>query len=237
MKCAIVDERISRDCERALLIDGFTLIKTPPSKRLSAPVSSHPDMLMFYHRGNIISSADYCEDAPYVFSDIRELTENVRFTFTSDVFERDYPRDAIFNALVARDRIFIKADTASEAICDYARGAGLKIVPIKQGYPACTTLVFGNSAITADRGMERALLSEGFKVTLIDDGGIALPPYEYGFIGGCAGVYQDTVYFLGNIELHPNAEKIKDAINSEGYKIRSLSSLPLTDLGRIIFIG
>ena len=236
MKCAIVDERISRDCERALLIDGFTLIKTPPSKRLSAPVSSHPDMLMFYHRGNIISSADYCEDAPYVFSDIRELTENVRFTFTSDVFERDYPRDAIFNALIARDRIFIKADTASEAICDYARSAGLKIVPIKQGYPACTVLAFGNSAITADAGMAAAMKIVGITVTLISNGDISLPPYEYGFIGGASGVFKNTVYFLGNPLLHRDSGKITAAITDAGFDICALSDEPLTDLGRIIFI-
>ena len=236
MKCAIVDERISPACERSLLIDGFTVIKAPPSRKLSTPVSSHPDMLMFYHGGDIISSAEYCEGASFVFSDIREYCDSVSFTFTSDVFSEKYPYDAIFNALVIKDKIFIKTDTVSQAILEYAGKENLKIVPVKQGYPACTTLAFGSSAITSDRGMKEALTSEGIEVTLIENGAISLPPYEYGFIGGCAGVYKNTVYFLGNIELHPDSEKIKTAIENAGYTVRSLSSEPLADLGRIIFI-
>ena len=236
MKCAIVDERISPQCERSLLIDGFTLIKVPPSRKLSPPIASHPDMLMFYHGESIISSADYCEDASFVFADIREYSDSVRFSFTSDIFSDKYPHDAIFNALVIKDKIFVKVDTISKAILDYAKKEDLKIVPVKQGYPACTTLAFGDSAITADRGMKEALAREGINVTLIENGAISLPPYEYGFIGGCAGVYKNTVYFLGNIELHPDSEKIKTAIENAGYTVRSLSSEPLSDLGRIIFI-
>ena len=71
---------------------------------------------------------------------------------------------------------------------------------------------------------------------IIENGDISLPPYEYGFIGGAAGVYKNEVYFLGDISLHRSAKKICDAIRAEGFEPVSLSSEPLSDLGRILFI-
>ena len=84
--------------------------------------------------------------------------------------------------------------------------------------------------------MSRALSNCGIKVTKIQNGAIALPPYEYGFIGGAAGVFKDKVYFSGNVERHPDGKRIIDAITGEGFVPISLSDEPLADVGRIIFI-
>ena len=233
---ALVDERIDSASERALMIRGFRVIKLPASDKLGAAVASHPEMLLFYHNNRIISSADYCERAPYVFTDIRELADGVSITFTEDEFKKEYPRDAIFNALSVGNYLFCKADTVSHAVLNYAKECGLRVVSVKQGYPACTTLAFGGSAITADVGMARALADVGIKVTQITNGAIDLPPYEYGFIGGAAGVLENTVYFLGNLDTHPDSKKIRSAIEAEGFEAVSLSDSPLRDLGRIIFI-
>ena len=152
----LVDERISQKCERGLMKHGFRVIKMPRSDKLSDAVASHPDMLIFYHNGNIITSANYCERFPYVFSDIRELS-NAAITFTEDTQEPKYPKDAIFNALCADEYIFLKEDTVSQAVKDFAKKEGLKTVNVNQGYPACTVLTFGRYAITGDNGMAEAL--------------------------------------------------------------------------------
>ncbi len=215
---------------------GARVIKLPPSKKLPAPMASHPDMLLFLHNNRIITSAEYCERYSYIFSDIRELSASAEFTFTDDTFGSEYPHDAIFNALTVGNRIFLKKDTASKSLISYANSRGLDIIPTKQGYPACTTLAFGSSAVTADVGMARLLSDAGINVTVIENGDILLPPYEYGFIGGAAGVYKNEVYFLGDISLHRDAERICDAIRAEGFSPISLSDEALVDLGRILFI-
>lgn len=236
MKCAIVDERISAKCERGLLLRGFQVIKCPPHKNLSPALSSHPDMLMAKIGNRIISSVSYCEAYPYLFSDIREYSPNTDMTFSDEDVCEKYPRDAIFNALNIGNYVFIKEDTASHAVIDIAKSVGLEIVSVKQGYPACTTLAFANSAITADRGMQRILQKYGIDVTLIDNGDISLPPHEYGFIGGASGVYKNEVYFLGDIKNHRSCDIILDAIEKAGFIPTSLSDEPLRDLGRIIFV-
>lgn len=212
------------------------MIKLPPSEKLPAPMASHPDMLLFLHNGRIITSAEYCERFSYIFSDIRELSATVEFTFTADSFGDKYPRDAIFNALVIEKRIFLKKDSVSESLLSYAAAVGLDVIPTRQGYPACTALAFGGAAVTADAGMAKTLSAAGVRVTLIENGDISLPPYEYGFIGGCAGVFGNEVYFLGDISTHRDGKKICDAIRAEGFVPISLSDEPLADLGRILFI-
>ena len=236
MKCAIVDERISEKCERGLLLRGFQVLKCPPFKKISTALSSHPDMLMAKVKNRIISSVEYCESASYLFSDIRELAPDVEMTFSDEHISEKYPHDAIFNALNIGNRIFLKEDTASLAVKHFSESAGIEIIPVKQGYPACTVLAFGNTAVTADKGMQKALLQQGINVTLISDGDISLPPHEYGFIGGASGVYKNEVYFLGDIATHRDSKKILDAIRLENYTPISLSDEPLRDLGRIIFV-
>lgn len=231
----ILDERASRECEVSLMSRGFRVLRLPPFRRLGEAVASHPDMLTFYHGGELIASEEYRAENPAIFSEIAHQT-NAEQIFTDESFCAEYPYDARLNALVCGNKIFYKRDTVSAAIKEHARAAGLCEVSVKQGYPACTVLTFGNSAITADRGMARVLAAHGTKVTVISDGGISLPPYEYGFIGGCAGVYGNEVYFLGDVRRHAEAKAICAAIEGAGYLPVSLSEEPLRDFGRILFI-
>ena len=236
MTLALVDNRISDECERALMIRGFRVIRMPASKNLPTPMASHPDMLVFYHKGHLISTADYGEEAEYVFSDVRYDCD-ISMKFVGSMHGKKYPADAIFNALVIGNKIFCKTDSIDPAVLEYAKSAGLLPIHVNQGYPACTVLALSaEHAITADRGMAAAMQKEGIKVTLIDDGDISLPPYEYGFIGGAAGAYGDKVYFLGNARLHKSYPLIEKAIADAGMSAVFLAPTPLADLGRIIFI-
>ncbi len=230
----IVDNRIDADCERALLKDGHYLIKLPKDPSLPDAVASHPDTLLFCSGRGIITTADYCDEAAYIFSDLRELAPDVKISFTADKRGRSYPEDCIMNALVIGKDIFCKADTVSEGIKEFSARGGYEIINVKQGYPACSVLHFGNSAITSDEGLARVMNERGIKVTLISSGHISLPPYEYGFIGGASGVVGRKVCFFGDINKHPDCDRICSAIKDEGYTPVSLSDGELTDLGGII---
>ena len=123
MKIAIVDERMPSEAKRKLALSGFYTVDVPMAKTLPVPLSAHPDMIFFVHGKNIISSAEYCDAAPYVFEDITRLIPGVSLTLTSDKFENEYPYDAIFNALVIGNKIFLKKDSVSRAVLEYAEAA------------------------------------------------------------------------------------------------------------------
>ncbi len=238
MISALIDERADAACERALLRRGYNVIRLPAADGLSEAVKSHPDMLIFSLGESMISSAEYCERAPYVFTDIHELYPSIKMTFTEDVFSPKYPMDAVFNVLTIGKRAFLKLDTVSSAVKELLFNRRYELISVKQGYPACTVLPIGdNAAITADRGMARAMAEKGINVTLISDGGISLPPHKYGFIGGCSGCLGKEIFFLGDYKRHQDADLIERAITDAGYTPVSLSDAPLTDHGRIIFIS
>lgn len=235
MKTAIIDKRAPEAARRELMRRGFFVLDAPRAKGLSEPLSSHPDMLLFHLSGTVVTSADLVEAEPAFFDDLSRLTR-LDFKITADSFGEVYPSDAIYNALAVGDFVFAKCDTVSQGVKELAEKCGKRLVDVKQGYPACTVLPLGeNAAVTADRGMARAMEKCGIRVTFIEDGGIALFPYEYGFIGGAAGVYRDTVYFLGDPMTHPSGEAILRATEDAGLRAVSLFGGELLDLGRIIF--
>ncbi len=233
---AIVDCRIPAEMERRLNILGFTVITLPSHPRLGEAVSSHTDMLIARVGREYISPAEYCEVAPHVFTDLSLLLGGTGYSITlsADELGEEYPSDCRMNVLVMGEYLFAR-DTASPYILDKARKSGMTVVPVKQGYPACTVLALSERhALTADRGMARAMREVGIDVTEIENGDISLPPHEYGFIGGCAGVYGGKVYFLGDPRTHRDYERIKAACDGAGLTTVALSDGGLIDLGGII---
>ena len=237
MRTVLVDERIDDGKERALVLRGYNPIRLPRDPCLGEAVCSHPDTLLFKLGNEIFTTADYCDAAAYVFSDIREYAPHIRINFTSDVRSPRYPNDCKLNALVMGKRIFANTVSLSETVAMTARARGYEIIHTTQGYPACTVLALTEEhAITADKGMAKVLAEQGINVTLIREGHISLPPHEYGFIGGASGVTDGSVYFFGNLRSHPDAEIIENAINAAGLSAVSLSDEPLRDLGGMIFL-
>lgn len=236
MAVVLIDERLSEALERRLILLGHTPIRIKASGVLGADVASHPDMLVFHDKETLITTCAYAEEAPHVFTDIR-LSANVNIRFCDEEQFSDYPRDCILNAIRFKDMLFCKSDSVSRAVLSYARERDLKIVSVNQGYPRCTVLKLSDgAAITADRGMARALSENGIRVYLINNGNITLPCRSYGFIGGAGGVFENTVYFTGNIDTHPDACLIKDAIKTEKMALVCLSDGNLFDGGGLIFL-
>ncbi len=240
MSSVIVDSRMSESCKRRLSSLGFFLIELPKFAALPDAISAHPDTLISRIGNELFATADYCDTAPYVFSDIRERHAGIKISFTSDRLSDKYPEDCKLNALVLGNNVFVKRESASSAMIDAALRLGYNIVSTRQGYPACTTLAARGKhhdfAVTSDGGMAKLLQQHGVTVSMIRAGGISLPPYEYGFIGGSAGVYRDKIYFAGDLCSHPDSKIIENAARDAGFECVSLSSEPLCDVGGMIFI-
>lgn len=238
---ALVDERIPKECERALSGYGFNVIKLPAEKKLPAAVASHTDMLIFRHNDTIIISQGYAEKNRELIESVKDAVKGLKIIFSQDVHGDVYPRDAIFNCLSIGNKLFGRPDALSDTVKEYTDKAGLELIAVKQGYPACTTLAIPEKfAVTSDRGMARALQSNGIDVLIISESErICLPPYKCGFIGGASGIFGKTVYFLGNLKSHPDGEMIENALKERGYTSVSLDpeADSLFDLGGIFFFG
>ena len=89
--------------------------------------------------------------------------------------------------------------------------------------------------ITSDAGLQRVYTRLGMDCLLIAPGAVELQGAGYGFIGGCCGfVDAGTLLFCGDLETHPDAEKIRSF--ARRYRVRPVSAFagPLRDIGTII---
>lgn len=236
MKFVLVSSGITPKMERALRLQGFEPILLPPLPTLPKAIASHPDTLLFRLGNTIITSAAYCEASSYIFSDIREYNSNIIIKVTSDEPGNTFPEDCIFNALCCGEYLLGREKSLSPAVIDLARESGLKLINVKQGYPACSAISVRGNIITADDGLLSAASDAGISAHKIEVGHISLPPYEYGFIGGASGLYENRLYFFGDYKLHPSAGIIEKALGELGVMPVSLSDEPLSDFGGMIFL-
>ena len=236
MKIAIVDYRLSEECRHALSEEGFHVMKTEADNRLSPAISGHADMLFCSIGGALVTTRGYFEAHRGFFERLRAALPSLELITTCDNVSKTYPHDAKMNLLFTGDKVYANTATASVEALALAEAIGCSLVKVKQGYPACTSLIASSTAITADRGMARVFSREGLNVCLIKDGGILLPPYEYGFIGGTCGIFRDKIYFCGALEYHPDGEKIAAACRDAGFTPISLGTGALLDVGGILFL-
>ncbi len=234
-KHVIIDSRTpEKICDRLRGLE-YEIISLPPCPSLPNATSAHPDMLIFFGDKCFVCAEEYTKIADEALKKI-ELLGYSRIV-TSEALGTEYPKDILFNALLIRGKIYCKDGAVSKEIIKYAEAHGLALRHVKQGYAKCSVCPVGNNAaITADPSLAYALSADAIDVLKISPGGILLPPYDTGFIGGCSGVDQDTVYFSGNIDLHPDGDMIKNFCAKHQKKVVSLSSSQLSDVGTMFFI-
>ncbi|MBQ4382102.1 MAG: hypothetical protein II794_05145 [Oscillospiraceae bacterium] len=211
MKRVILSENAHPALLAALKKTGRELHLVSPAPGFSPGVGDHADLRFISVRGELLS-------AP------------------ADFAPGSYPGEAAWCALVLGNYLVHRLDITAPQVLDAARAHGLRAVNVSQGYARCSALPVGEGAvITADRGIASALRDLGdVEVLEIRPGFVSLPPYETGFLGGCAGQAGDTVYFNGDILLHPDGESVCRFIRDRGLEVFSVPGAPLRDIGSII---
>lgn len=228
---------ISADAGQAALNDlkrlGVEPITVNPCPDLQPQVAAHPDML-FHHIGNnrIIY---YKSTDRGVYERIKQL--GFELISINNSLEKEYPNDIAINAARIGNYLFCKRKNTAKEILDYYINENINIIDIKQGYAKCSVCVVSEKAIiTADRSIAASAKNVGMDVLLIKEGFIKLKGYNYGFIGGCCGkLSENTLAFCGNIELHPDYNRIKNFLEEHNVSIIIIDKeSELHDIGSII---
>ncbi len=223
------------DIIRSLKEKGIETLHIPEYPQIAHPVRSHADMLLFMTDGNKgIVPSNFVKNL--TSKNLPSILQGFIFIESRSIFSEKYPHDIGLNALRVQDYLFCRADSTAPEILSYCKEHGIKIISIRQGYARCSTaLVNRNSLITADLGICRAAQKCGLDVLKIQPGGILLPGYEYGFIGGCCGLIgKDKIAFTGKLSTHPDGQKMAEWIEKKGVHIVELTKDPLIDIGGII---
>lgn len=145
-----------------------------------------------------------------------------------------YPKDAAMCAVIMGNYLIHRPD-----ITDISIKAALPdavTVPVAQGYTRCSCAVVDDAAlITADRGVISALEAvREITVLPVRPGGVELPGYPEGFLGGACGRVGNEVIWNGDLSRHPDGEWIRRFIEQRGLTVADFPGLPLLDVGGIL---
>lgn len=212
------------------IADKFeTVIRLKKSNNLPQAVADHPDMNVC-----IIDNTAFLEKNSVLADTISKKGYNI--VFINETFGKKYPDDVYLNCKAVGNTVIMNKKTVSNTILKYCEQSGKSIIDVPQGYAACSTLALNeNTFITADKGIYSALINSGKNTLLIKEGYIKIKQYNYGFIGGASGFIDNTLYFFGDITVHPDFQKI-DIFLKQNNVNYNFFDFPLTDIGGCIQI-
>ena len=221
----------------AKVFEEKTNIKTislPPFEKLDTPVSSHADMLICVIEDNVFFYKEYYKFHQDLF---REIEDKYNVILVEKECDKKYPFDVGLNVLIIGKKIFCNKKYVASEIILLAEKLNYKIIDVKQGYSACSTLVINeNNAITGDKGMYISLKNEGINVLLISSETIVLEGYNHGFVGGSGGIFENSAYFFGKIEAVNEYKLIHSILETEKCNLFCILDENLFDFGGIKFL-
>ena len=235
MKFAITGPSLRYDDELGLIRNGFETIKIPHCEAISGSVSTHADTVLLFLRDRLFLPKAYYENNREIIDRILHVG-SLTPVFTESIPRSPYPYDVPLCAINLNDGALIacRRHLAPEVV-SYCEENAIPIYNTRQGYAKCTAAYMGG-LISADRSTLSAAKSNGIPQLEISQGHVLLDGYDYGFIGGASGFDGKSLYFCGDLSLHPDGERIMKFCTELGISCVSLSSLPLYDIGSIFFI-
>lgn len=218
------------------LCGGVLLL--PPADGMDPRVASHPDMLMMTIGQDVVVPASYAARA-----DVQPILDKmchacgIRVIITERSPGAVYPADAVCNGLLFGGYLYGKRTALAPEILRLAANYGMDAVDVRQGYAGCSALACEDLLITADPSILRAVRDQDGDVLAISPGGIDLPGYDTGFIGGAGGYVNRHAVFFGDLGRHPDGERILQTLGERDIICHALADGPLTDFGGIKFFS
>lgn len=233
MSCIFIAENANEQLKAYFKSNGYTLIEIKKTDSVYEAVSCHTDIYLCKIGNSIVISQEQLEK-------IKDMLyhHHISYLAGTDPLGYKYPENIKYNGVQIGEYFIHNTKYTDAKIVETAELHGLKIINVKQGYSKCNIAVIDdNSAITSDKGLYRSLTEHGIDVLLIQQGHIKLKGFDYGFIGGASGKIKDSIVFNGNLEEHPDFNKIQGFIRNKGLDLVYFSQYSLEDIGSIITAG
>lgn len=235
-KAVILDYRTSIEIINKLQSLGLDTILSCPCENLPWQVNGHPDLM--YHK---ISKELGCIALNCFGHFIKEFTQHRKilrnriFIKGESAFGSQYPEDIHYNVLRMGNFAFGKLSAIDNRLRAVLLKQGVEFVEVNQGYAKCSVAVTSKtSAITSDKGIARELEIRGMRVLLLEPGGIDLPGYEYGFIGGASGLIENKFFLTGRFLDEDINKKVESFVMENGSEMIYLSEGKIIDIGSIL---
>lgn len=231
MNYAIINPDTPDKIKKSISGAGFNILEIPLLESVDRPIAGHVDIQLFKSRSTVFLHKFLPKKILSILE--RYFTVNI----INSLPKAPYPNDVILNILHNDKTAFHSISNTSKEVKEYFLKENIESINVNQGYSACSSIILDNTIISADPSILTAASGNNYTTIKISVGNIELPGYNYGFIGGCTGTFNNTIYFCGNLDKHPDKDKIAEAISLENKKYTCLSDEQLFDCGSIFFFG
>lgn len=192
-------------------------------------LSGHPDI--FCCCG--LEKPIFAPNTPkYVFDTFEK--ENIPFFVGKNNVNCTKFQDTAYNALVNENYLIHHQKSTDKEILK--RCQNKEFIHVNQRFTRCSTVSLkDNSFLTSDKGIANTLCEKTLNCLYIQPTGIILSPLNYGLLGGCIGIFNDTALIIGDLSYHQEGDKISYFFKNLHYQIVELYKGPLFDGGGLFF--
>ena len=207
-------------------------VPTIQLKTLPPSLAYHADLQIHYLGGGIFLSCPeayeyYCEKLLPLGAEVIKGIAPVG---------SNHPDDVAYNIVRIGGNAYHNTKYTEKAAKEYFAREGISLTHVNQGYSKCLTAVTGeNSLITSDAGIYNAACQSGAHALLIEQGGITLDGFSYGFLGGASCLLPENKFFItGSLKNHPSRHKILDFLEKQELEpVEAVQNTPV-DIGSLI---
>ncbi len=230
-RALIISDDLYPESKEKIETFGIRIYSSFCNTNVSKPLWKHADM-------QIVQLGDKYICAPESYGYYKNIFDiyNLNLIKGNTELSSNYPYDIAYNITVTESKAvhnFKYTDTILKKNL-----SELDCIDVSQGYSRCSLCVVDdNKFITADKGMSDVMKKAGCNIMDIRPGFVELPGYDYGFLGGSSFKLGDNIIAVnGNIDTHPDSEKIRVFCKMAGVELISLSEQSLMDIGSAIVI-
>ena len=157
------------------------------------------------------------------------------FYGSPDQVGHDYPDNAKYNAVCMGKYFVHRLDITGKDLLMEVRHRRKILIDVQQGYTKCNMVVLhDHAAITSDLGIAKALEATDIDILVVSPQHVLLKGFPYGFIGGTSGKIGNRLIFHGNLEAHPDFDKMKKFIGEHHCRLVYFKEFELEDIGSIV---
>lgn len=224
----IADYRLPEKALQRLSLRGdMVLLKT--DNVVYDSISGHPDIFLCHTPAGVIV-------APQTPAIILEALQKHRIPYFigQQAVGQKHPETTHYNAMVTDKYIIHNQQHTDPVILE--KNHALQPIHINQSYSRCSLFHLKDHIfLTSDKGIQKAL-DDVFEMHYFSPENIVLPHQKHGFLGGCFGKSNDSVYVTGSLKNIPNHKTLQDIIISNGFTIFELHDGDMIDGGGILFL-
>jgi len=192
-------------------------------------ISCHPDIFLFQGCNRLIVAPNTPPECLSLLHD-----RNITFSFGKSHIGKRVDNSTSYNCIETESHFFHKQGFTDHTILN---SISKLVVDLPQAYTRCSMFALNqHDFITSDKGIEKILIQQGFNCFYCKPTSILLPPYKYGFIGGCIGMVNNRLYITGSLDTLEDGKTLRNFIESRDIIIEELYNGNLYDAGGLFFL-